>query len=328
MGGPCAKCGTIRQVTPNNNKKTSVWRKGLPASPKTAETKPAPRNGMSTEIHKKENFPGHQHPRSHRSNPNPRAQPPKTPAPARQATGPPLARSCLKQLTDRGWEKKDIAQHPSIDRSVSLIDNWMAGRMTVGAKHVANLALIVESGELPESKQDPDQANPGRAAPPASTNSAPAPAEQAAPPPQTTEEKPGQDAGDKPPQDTEGQKPVQAADESPAPPSEEKTNPLQRKNPTKTARRRSCQKQRPTSPTTSRISRTVTTKTRRKPPRLDAEPQGQASNSPHPESQNPWNDLALNVMLGEQADMDRRKDLLSTAIQARSQYLELVAPSA
>ena len=62
--------------------------------------------------------------------------------------------------------------------------------------------------------------------------------------------------------------------------------------------------------------------------RLAMEPQGQASNAPHPEGQNPWNDLALDVMLGEQADMDRRKALLSTAIQARSQYLELVAPSA
>ena len=242
----------------------------------------------------------------------------------------------LKQLTDRGWEKKDIAQHPSIDRSVSLIDNWMAGRMTVGAKHVANLALIVESGELPESKQDPDQANPGRAAPPASTNSAPAPAEQAAPPPQTTEEKPGQDAGDnpgqdagdKPPQDTEGQKPVQAADESPAPPSEEKNEPSAEEKPNQDSEETLLQKTETHQPDNLQNLQNGHNEDEKETSRLDAEPQGQASNSPHPESQNPWNDLALNVMLGEQADMDRRKDLLSTAIQARSQYLELVAPSA
>ena len=70
----------------------------------------------------------------------------------------PSGQDLLKQLADRGWTKHQIAKHPTINRSFSLIDNWASGRTPVPSKHIPTLSNLVASGEPAPKQAVTDQA--------------------------------------------------------------------------------------------------------------------------------------------------------------------------
>lgn len=67
----------------------------------------------------------------------------------------PSGRDLLRQLAEIGWTKRQIGEHPSINRSFSLIDNWSSGRSPIPAKHIHALVSLLESGQMPPTPQSP-----------------------------------------------------------------------------------------------------------------------------------------------------------------------------
>ena len=237
----CAKCGSTKQVKTRDNLKTtpSIWRKTHHQPKNDRDTTYGP--GRVTK-------PTRRNPAMNNPQEDPQSNIPSTGDPTVTETGPDgpadanedtnrpeppsEGQQILRKLIDRGWSKKDIARDPAINRSVSLIDNWVAGRMPVTDKNLSNLKQLLQSGNGPPRNNHP------------STN--------------TT----GQTTGA---EDLSGN---------------------------------------PGGPPT---------------------PEGQQDHSDHQEDPNPWNDPALELMLLEQAAITWKADLLSTAIQARTEYLTITA---